>query len=238
MRNSRIDARRAARESSRSQVKPSEVWAVLAALGLIVGCVAAYLFWSSRQKTPPKIDLLVAVDTSGSVDTSGRQHLFGVFEDTVDQVLPPQTMISMYAYDVNAHKFADRSDWHKSKDLWDLEDAVIKVHTNATGTYPSVVLQKIVADAQVAGVANRNCAVMMLTDGEDADAAATDRCMSQLAEMSNVKAIWIEGVKTDNGFRSELERRFKPLLRDRLVISSDFDAQNGLNHFRDLIDKN
>jgi hypothetical protein len=211
---------------------------VLAALGLILGCIAAYMFWSSRQKAPPKVDLIVAVDTSGSVDTNGRQRLFGVFEDAVDQVIPQQTTISMWAYDVNAHKFAERSDWHKSRDLWDLEDDVIKQHTNSRGTYPSVVLEKIVAEAQIASIAKRNCAVMMLTDGEDADPHNTDLYIGELAAMPNVKAIWIEGVKSDNGFRSELERRFKPVIGDRLVISGDHDAQNGLNRFRDLIEKN
>jgi hypothetical protein len=238
MRTVRNEGRRAARQSSRSQVKPSEVWAVLAALGLILGCIGVYLFWNSRQKPAPKISLLVAVDTSGSVSTEGRQHLFGVFDDTVDQVLPQQTSISMYAYDVNAHKFAQRSDWHKSRDLWALEDEVIKQHTNVPGTYPSVVLERIVAEAQISAVAHRNCAVMMLTDGEDADSRQTDRYVGELAAMSNVKAIWIEGVKSDNGFRSVLERRFKPVLGDRLVITGDHDAQNGLNQFRDLIEKN
>ena len=237
MRNIRPDARRPARQSSRTQVKPSEVWAVLAAIGLILGCVGAYLFWTSRQKPPPKVDLMVAVDTSGSVDTEGRKHLFGVFDDMVDRVLPPQTSISMWAYNVNAHKFAERSDWHKSRDLWPLEDEVIKQHTNVQGTFPSVVLQKIVADAQVAGIANRNCAVMMLTDGEDADPGSTDRCMSELAAMPNVKAIWLAGVKSDNGFRSELERRFKSVMGGRLVITGDHDAQDGMNRFRDLIEK-
>lgn len=237
MRNDRLEARRAARQSSRSQVKPSEVWAVLAAMGLILCCVGAYLLWSSRQKAPPKVNLLVAVDTSGSLDTNGRKHLFGVFDDTVDQVLPPETAISMWAYDVNAHKFAERSDWHKSRDLWTLEDEVIKQHTNAQGTYPSVVLEKIVADAQVAGVANRNCAVMMLTDGEDADPRGTDRYMNELAALPNVKAVWIEGVKSDNGFRSELERRFKPVMGDRLIVTGDHDAQDGMNRFRGLIEK-
>ena len=37
---------------------------------------------------------------------------------------------------------------------------------------------------------------------------------------------------------SELERRFKPIFGDRLIISSNHDAQNGLSHFRDLIEKN
>jgi hypothetical protein len=238
MRNNRTDARRDARHSARSQVKPSEVWAVLAALGLILGCVAAYLIWSSRQKPPPKINLLVAVDTSGSVDLNNRKHLFAVFEDTVDQVIPQQTSISMYAYDVNAHKFAERSDWHKSRDLWDLEDDVIKQHTNAMGTHPAVVLEKIVTDAQLAAIAKRNCAIMVLTDGEDVDPPSTDRFMSELAALPNVKAIWFEGVRSDNGFRSELERRFKPLLGDRLVLSGDHDAQNGLNRFGELIEKN
>lgn len=237
MRNNRLDSRRAARQSSRSQVKPSEVWAVLAAIGLILGCVGVYLLWTSRQKTPPKVDLLVAVDTSGSVDTEGRKRLFGVFDDAVDQVLPPQTSISMWAYDVNAHKFAERSDWHKSRDLWALEDEVIKQHTTSQGTYPSIVLEKIVADAQIAGVANRNCAIMMLTDGEDYDPHSTDRFIGELAAMPNVKAIWIEGVKSDNGFRSVLERRFKPVMGDRLVITGDHDAQDGMNRFRDLIEK-
>jgi hypothetical protein len=238
MRNNQSDRRRGTRQSSREQVKPSEVWAVLAALGLIVGCIGAYLLWSSRQKAPPKIALLVGVDTSGSLTTDGRQHLFGVFDDTVDQAIPPQTSISMWAYDVNAHKFAERSDWHKSRDLWALEDEVIRQHTDSRGTYPSVVLEKIVSEAQIAGVAHRNCAVMMLTDGEDADPHNTDRYIAELAAMPNVKAIWLEGVKSDNGFRSELERRFKPVLGDRLVITGDHDAQNGLDRFRDLIEKN
>ena len=237
MRNNRNDSRRTARQSSRSQVKPSEVWAVLAAIGLILGCIGVYLLWSSHQKPLPKVDLIVAVDTSGSVDTNGRKRLFGVFDDTVDQVIPPQTSISMWAYDVNAHKFAERSDWHKSRDLWGLEDEVVRQHTTAQGTYPSIVLQKIVTEAQIAGVANRKCAVMMLTDGEDADPHGTDRYVGELAAMANVKAVWIEGVKADNGFRSELERRFKPVLGDRLIISSDHDAQNGMNRFRDLIEK-
>ena len=237
MRKNRSEERRAARQSTRSQVKPSEVWAVLAAIGLILGCIGAYLFWNSRQKPAPKVNLIVAVDTSGSLDTNGRKHLFGVFDDTVDQVIPAQTSISMWAYDVNAHKFAERNDWHKSRDLWDLEDEVIKQHTTSQGTYPSVVLQKIVAEAQLGSIANRKCAVMMLTDGEDFDRSATDRYMGELAALPNVKGIWMAGVRADNGFRSELERRFKPVLGDRLVITSEHDAQSGLDRFRTLIEK-
>lgn len=238
MRNNRNEGRRAPRQSSRTQVKPSEVWAVLAALGLILGCIAVYMFWSSRQKPAPKIKLLVGVDTSGSLATDARQHLFGVFDDAVDQVIPQQTSISMWAYNVNAHKFVERSDWHKSRDLWPLEDEVIKQHTNVPGTYPSVALQQMVTEAQVAGAANRNCALMLLTDGEDADPHNTDRYIGELAAMPNVKAVWIEGVRSDNGFRSQLERRFKSVLGDRLVITGDHDAENGLSEFRNLIEKN
>jgi len=238
MRNNRSADRRASRQSSRSEVKPSEVWAVLAALGLILACVAAYLIWNARQKPLPKIDLIVAVDTSGSVETDGRKRLFGVFDDTVDQVLAQGTPISMYAYDVNAHKFAERDKWHKSRDLWDLEDDVIKQHTTAQGTYPSVVLQKIVTDAELAATAKRRCAIMMLTDGEDADPHSTDRYIAELAALPNVKAVWIEGVKSDNGFRSELERRFKPVLGSKLVLSGDHDAQDAMSRFQDLIEKN
>ena len=125
MRNNQLEARRAARQASRSQVKPSEVWAVLAAIGLILGCIGAYLLWTSRQKPPPKVDMMVAVDTSGSVDVDGRKRLFGVFDDGGSGAAAA-TSISMWAYDVNAHKFAERSDWHKSRDLWSLEDEVIK----------------------------------------------------------------------------------------------------------------
>jgi hypothetical protein len=237
MRNNRNDARRSARRSSRNEVKPTEVWAVLAAVGLILGCIAAYLIWNWRQKPAPKIDFLVGVDTSGSVATAGRQQLFSIFDETVDTAIPQQTHISFWSYDVNAHKQAD-VEAHKSRDLWKLEDDIIATHINTPGTYPSVVLEKMVTAAQLAGAAKRNCALMLLTDGEDADPRSTDTFISEIAALPNVKAIWFEGVLTKNGFRSELERRFKPILGDRLVISSDNDAENGLAHFRDLIEKN
>ena len=236
MRNNRNAANRASR--SRTEVKPTEVWAILAAVGLLLGCVGAYLIWTARQKPIPTTDLLVGVDTSGSLEQGGRQQLFGIFDETVDTVMPQQTRISFWAYDVNAHKMADVES-HKSRDLWPLEDEIIGTHHPDTrGTYPSVVLEKMVVQAQQAGISNRRCACILLTDGEDYDKTNTDKCMSVLASMSNVKAVWIEGATTQNGFRSELERRFKPLFGDRLIISSNHDAEHGLSQFRDLIEKN
>lgn len=237
MRTTRKAAGGSARRSSRGQTKPAEIYAALAAVGIILGCVAAYLIWSAAQKPTPKVDLLVAVDTSGSVQQEGRQKLFGVFDDAVDTVLPQQTRISFWGYDVNAHKVADM-DSHKSRDLWSIEDQIIATHTNSRGTYPSVVLEKIVTAARQCADTKRSCACMILTDGEDADPKNTDRLMAALASMPNVKALWIEGVSTQNGFRSELERRFRPVFGNRLVLSSDHDAQTGLDRFRELIEKN
>src|SRR5204863_90137 len=125
----------------------------------------------------------------------------------------------------------------KSRDLWDLEDQIIATHTDQFGTYPVNVLEKMLVSAKEAEAHGKGCACVLLTDGEDQSKPDTDKMMTRLAAMPNLKAIWIHGSATGNGFRSDLEKRFKPLLGNRLVISSTYDAEDGLNKFRDLLEK-
>ena len=66
---------------------------------------------------------------------------------------------------------------------------------------------------------------------------STDKFIGELAALPNVKALWIEGVAPTTASGLTLERRFKPVLGDRLVITGDHDAQDGMNRFQNLIDK-
>lgn len=236
MRNQRNRQHTSRNSRNGANARPTEVLAVLAALVFIAALGVGIFMISARKSEAKPIDLLVGVDTTSSMSKQGRQQCFGVFDETVDTVIPQETQIKFWSFDVNAHKIADKSSG-KSRDLWDLEDQIIATHTNQFGTYPVNVLDKMLVSAQEAQAHGKGCACMLLTDGEDQDMKNTDKAMEKLAAMPNLKAVWIHGASTDNGFRSNLEKRFKPMLGDRLIISSNHDAEDGLNRFRDLLDK-
>lgn len=216
--------------------KPSEVWAVLAAVGILAVGVTAFFIINSRKKELAPLHLLVGVDTSGSVAPGGRKQLFGIFDEVVDTVLPKQTNISFWTFDVNAHKIAEKES-NKSTELWPLEDEIVATHTKEQGTYPSVVLEKMLESAKVENTKGKSCACMLMTDGEDFDKPNSTKCITELAALPNVKAIWIEGAMTSNGFRSDVEKRWRPILKDKLVVSSDHDAEDGMHKFSNLIER-
>jgi hypothetical protein len=228
------------RNSSRGRAnasgpRPSEALAALAALGLIVALVGGGFLLFSRRPAGPKVDLLVGADVTGSMGKRDRQKVFGVLDETLSGVLPKNTLVELWSYDVNAHKFSDLVPT-KPEDLWPDEDRMISLQSTTTpGTYPARVLKEMEPAIRKAQQTDTGVAIMLLTDGEDQDSKATVAEAKQLAGMSNIRAVWFVGATAENGFRSLIERNLGPLLGDRLVVSSRNDAPEGLNRFRTLI---
>ena len=219
--------------------KSNDALAALAAIGLIAVLGLAAFFLLRHPADAPRLDLLVGADVTNSVATKDRQKYFGILDETVDGVLPKGSGVSLWSFDVNAHHISDKSP-RKAEDLWPDEDKVIAMSQKMPGTYPDVILKEMTTGAEQAQSRHENVALMLLTDGEDTTdqkQKALEKAAEQLASMSNVKALWVAGASTDNGFRSTLERRLGPILGDRLVVSSGGDAQDGLNKFRALIEK-
>jgi hypothetical protein len=217
--------------------RPSEALAALAALGLIAVLVGGGFMLFSRKPTGPRVSLLVGADITGSMGKNDRQKVFGVLDETVSSVLPKNTLVELWSYDVNSHKYSDIVP-QKPEDLWSDEDRMISQKSVTTpGTYPARVLKDMepaIAQAQESG---KGAAIMLLTDGEDQDNKTTIAEVKQLAGASNLKAVWFVGTTSENGFRSLIERNLGPVLGDRLVVTSKNDAPDGLNRFRDLIAK-
>jgi len=233
-RNSNRDNAR--RPYNQQDGKSSDTMAAVAAIGVIAFLVLGGFYWFSHRSSGPKLTLLVGADVTGSMGKAGRQQYFGILDETVNGVLPKGTPVKLWSFDVNAHKVADITP-RKAEDLWSDEDNIIKLHTNTPGTLPAVVLLDMMSSIEDAHSKNEGVALMLLTDGEDQDPKQTEKVCKQLAGMSNLKALWVTGASTENGFRSSLERRLTPILGDRLVVSSGSDARDALNRFRGLIEK-
>src|SRR5262249_14134466 len=156
MRNQRNRQRSPRDSQNSSNGRPTEVLALLAALIFIAVLGGAIFFWSVRKTEAKPIDLLIGVDTTSSMSKGKREQCFGVFDETVDSILPQQTQLKFWSYDVNAHKIADKAS-HKSRDLWDLEDQIIATHTDQFGTYPVNVLEKMLVSAKEAESHGKGC---------------------------------------------------------------------------------
>ena len=224
-------------KSTQNSAKPNEMIAALIAVALIIGGISAFAIWSAKKPREIPMEMFVGVDVTRSVAQKQRQKCFGVFESVVDSALPKQTHLRFWTYDVNSREQAAR-DSNKSSDLWPLEDQMIAtLRKDTKGTYPNNVMHDMANAAKEAAASGKNCACMFLTDGEDTDPKATDKMIAELAAIPNVKAVWFEGVDGKSGTRSDLERRFKPVLGDKLILTSDTDSPTGLDQFQKLIDR-
>lgn len=230
--------RRDSRSRNQSSNKSNDALAGLAALGLIAILAIAAFFLLHHPVDAPKINLYVGADVTGSVGTGDRQKLFGILDETINGILPKGSEVKLWAYDVNAHAISDKTP-RKSEDLWPDEDQCIAHHQDVPGTLPAVVLREMAASSESAQGKGENVGIVLLTDGEDTDTnkKALQAVVTKISAMSNVKAVWFAGTSTENGFRSTLERKLGPILGNRLVLSSNGDAQDGLSKFRALLEK-
>ncbi len=195
--------------------------------------ISGYFILHSGSNIKP-IVLLVGADDTGSVHTQLRQQVFGILDQTVAEALPHGSHVIFWSYDVNSHQYSDIVPNH-AEDLWPTEDLIMKQHPTTYGTHPGIVLKDMLATIQTNTTLNRPVAIMLLTDGEDQDPKETVTALKSISADPDVKAVWFCGATSQNGFRSMLERRWAPILGNRLIVTGPDDAETGLNKFRMLI---
>lgn len=213
-----------------------EVTAAIAAIVILASMAAGAIFLFSRKSNEPGVDILVGADVTGSVHQNSRQKMFGVLDETVDEALPHGSQVILWSFDVNAHKFCDITPT-RSEDLWPAEDEILSLHPATYGTYPATVLKQMQSNLLRGEAVGRNGAIILLTDGEDQNPASTEAELKQMAKDPGLKALWICGVTSRNGFRSLVERDIRPVLGSRLIVSGKQDSMDALQKFRYLIGK-
>ncbi len=216
------------------KLRSPELMAAVAGLALVLLAVggSAYLLARSGGSRPD--DLLVGADDTASVHQSKRESVFGLLDQTVDETLPHGSHVVFWSFDVNAHQFANLVPSHIN-DLWPTEDAIMSLHPTTFGTHPGTALNNMIPRLAVDREKKRPAIVMLLTDGEDQAPDETKGALVQIAANPDVKAVWFCGVTSRNGFRSLLDRRWRPLLGSRLIISSRNDGAEALNRLTALL---
>ncbi len=211
-----------------------ELKASLAALALVLLAVAGSAYLLSRSGSTRPDDLLVGADDTLSVHKAKRESVFGMLDQTVDETIPHGSHVVFWSFDVNAHQFANLVPTHIN-DLWPTEDSIMGLHPTTFGTHPGVALANMLPRLDSDRKRNRPAIVMLLTDGEDQAPQQTKQALVSIAANPDVKAVWFCGVSDSNGFRSLIDRRWRPILGKRLIISSRDDGAEALTDLSSLL---
>ncbi len=214
-----------------------ELMAAITAMSLVLLAVAGSAYLLSRAGHSRPDDLLVGADDTLSVHKSKRESVFGLLDQTVDEALPHGSHVVFWSFDVNAHQFADTVPT-RINDLWPTEDSIMALHPSTFGTHPGIALKNMIPRLNEDRKRNRPAIVMLLTDGEDQAPQETKRALTTISTNPDVKAVWFCGVSDSNGFRSLIDRRWRPLLGRRLIISSRDDGAEALSDLTALLNAN
>jgi hypothetical protein len=205
-------------------------------LAVLLAIAAGGLTWcrvGSKPALPPPV-LLVGADVSLSVNPKERRRLCGILDLLVERVLPAHSRVVVWSFDVQARKvYAGRP--QGARELWPVVDRmVIAAHAaRQPGTYPALVLQESLREAYQTAAHAEPIGILILSDGEDADMASTRKLVRELAQLNNLKAVWVLGVAldSDQDLRRQVESTYAPL-GDRLIVSGPFDRTYGFAEFQ------
>lgn len=232
--NSRRNQRRGVPAKSNSYMK--------AIIGLLlIAVLLSFIYWYQHSK-PPTFLLLAGVDWSGSTEDKRADYLKRL-DIVVQDVIPTESSASIFGYDDKV-EMVDKIDPNDDQSINIFLDKahsyILKHRTPDKGTYQVRPLEVMLPLVQHASNKGDPVAIMLLTDGEDWDQAATRRAAMQLAQVPNLKAVWVVPVNTGldpNGkatFRARIESTFAPL-GNKLIVSNKFDINKGQADFTDRI---
>ena len=208
----------------------------LAQLLLIIVAIATIVIlatWLSRP-APPKPQICVGFDVSASHVPAERKRDFGAVLAAVDSALPAHSPLHLWAFDYDARKFYDGKP-ERSQDLWPVEDSLTNYKSLTRGTRPSEALRQMLPALARANKEGKQSAIVLVWDGgAETDAPALQKAVAQLAQMPGICAVWLVGVKSDEGLRSDVDRIFAPF-GSRLIVSGPLDMQSGLDALRERL---
>jgi hypothetical protein len=211
-------------------------WPAALGLALLLLAIIGGIVWAMSRSRPVELTVLAAMDVSGSHTREERKKAFGVMHAAYEVVFPSQTPTVLWEFDQKARKVYEGQPV-KARDLWPAQDAIVQTDPKAPGTYPEAALQEMQHAARLAEERGVNQIVLILMwDGETHDAGMLRNLASQLASDKKIKAVWVIGAKSVEGIRSYAEKLLEPL-NDRLIVTGSFDARDGLERLRVILEK-
>ncbi len=205
----------------------------LSVLGLLLAGGIGFWAVHAHQAQAPGLIALTAVDVSGSHTAAQRKQDIGPLEAAVETALPFRTPLRLWQFDSAAREMYNGQP-EGGQDLWKAEDELCRYVSHTEGTHVERALTQMLPAIRQAQAGGHPVGILIVWDGDMADVGAVKKAASELAALPNVRAVWLIGVKTDAGLRSETARTFAPL-GSRLVISGSLDARDGLEKFRDKV---
>ncbi len=205
----------------------------LSAIALLLIGGVSWAAWHSTRPAGPVLIELAAVDVSGSNTPAERKQQMGPLEACVETALPFRTPMRLWQFDRTAREMYNGRP-ESGQDLWSAEDELCHYKSRTHGTYVDRALREMLPVARRAKAKGNPVGITIVWDGDCADPAAAKKAAGELAELPNVRAVWLVGVKTEQGLRSDTVRTFAAL-GDRLIISGPLDARDGLDAFRSKV---
>lgn len=197
---------------------------------------------AAEQASPAPIHLLVGADVSGSTTPRERRRVSFALEDALFKRLPRRTPVTLWLYDTQARRIADAQAFGRKADFESVKREFVNYQAakNAHGTSQAIALAPMAERAKSLAKNDELCALLLLTDGEDSDPAATKKAAAELAALPNVRAVWVVGVVTENEdhvlLREKLAQALAPL-GDKSVITGagGVERDSGLDKFSALV---
>lgn len=202
-------------------------------VGAAAAAAAALLAPRSLGGQVP-LHLLVGFDVSGSIGPPERRRQCQALAAIVDRDLPLGAEVTVLRFARGVEKLYEGVP-RSRRDLGPVVGLLQSAPAPpGKGTCPAPALRFFLETmlAESGALSPGGWAVLLFTDGEDSDRAATAGCIDRLKGLASLRAAWLCGVLPAE--RLAVERRWRGLTH-RLVVSGEYDLRDARERFRMLV---
>lgn len=195
---------------------------------ILAGILILMISGCASKRGPAKSVLLVGYDYSGSVKQPQKEQYDGIVNSFVD-LQRGQADVAMWKYAQTADKIFEGRPMG-ARDIWDaVDEFFIDDKTKGCTTVLAPVLERFY---QKAKDEKRPTYLVIVSDGECFDEAATKAAAEKLAALPNVKGIFVAPVIIKYRTRTKLENTLSPF-GCRLITATDSEIEGAIKRFSD-----